>query len=178
MEHLQNSKDWWIEVSQSREKFADWLQKQYHGESTAAGRIRIMAVEAEKDSHRFILEKIATQEEYHAKLVGDLLDKYGVAPKSEEEFGVSRYWDTVKPAQEDFRTKCAIAGHAEAMRLERIRAIVDDPNTPLDVYSVFCIILQDEIWHEQAFKRMAGEEALDKVKPCHNKARELLGLEP
>ena len=178
MEQLQSSEAWWKEVSQSKEKFADWLQKQYHGENTAAQRIRQMAEETEVEAHKFVLEKIALQEEYHAKLVGDLLEKYGVQEKPAEEFGESRYWSTVAPAQEDFLTKCAIAGHAEAMRLERIRVIVTDKNTPLDVYSVFCIILQDELWHEKAFKAMAGEETLAKVKPCHTKARELLGLEP
>lgn len=178
MEQLQSSEAWWNEVSQSKKKFADWLQKQYHGENTAAQRIRHMVEETEVSAHKLVLARIATQEEYHAKLVGDLLEKYGVQEKPAEEFGESRYWSAVAPAQEDFFTKCAIAGHAEAMRLERIRAIVNDQNTPLDVYSVFCIILQDELWHEKAFKAMAGEETLDRVKPCHNKARELLGLEP
>lgn len=176
MEKLQSSVEWWNEVRGSAQKFSDWLQKQYHGESTAAGRIREMASQTKVEAHKFVLEKIAFQEEYHAQLVKDLLDVYGLMPLPVEEFGTSRYWSTVEPVQEDFSTMCAIAGHAEAMRLERIRAIVDDIDTPTDVYAVFCIILQDEVWHEQAFKSMAGEEALAKVKPCHDKARQLLGL--
>lgn len=170
------SKQWWVEVKQDPERFNEWLVKQHRGEVTAAGRIEAFASKYANPQNRRVLELIASQERQHAAWVLDLLVARGITPDLTG--AEAKYWQEVLPEIESFETGAAIGAHAEAMRLERIRVICDDVQAPADVRDTFLRILRDEVFHERAFRKMAGREALSRTAPSHSRGRELLGLEP
>jgi len=170
-----SSQEWWETTKKSQELLHSWLMKQYRGEVTAAERIRSMKLMTEDGVNLQLLDTIAAQEELHARWVKGLLESRGIVPAvigAEE-----RYWKEVLPAAVDFYTACAVAAHAEGMRLERIKVISSDPEAPVDIRRVFADILAQEVFHETAFRNMAGPIAMSKVKPDHERGRELLGLE-
>lgn len=169
------SQQWWAEIKQNPTKFNEWLRKQYHGEVTAASRIRAMADETVNAEAKRTLEVIASQEEQHALWVKELLDNRNIDPGQHD--ATARYWSEVSAAAVSFDDKAAIAALAEGMRLERIRVIVGDESAPPDVRFAFERILHDEEWHERAFTQLAKPETIEKVRPYHTLGREVLGLE-
>ena len=80
------------------------------------------------------------------------------------------------PHIESLETGAAVAAHAERMRLERIRVIAKDNTSPADIRQVFAKILPDEEFHETAFKKMAGQEAMEKTAAAHARGADLIGL--
>jgi len=175
MTENKTSAQWWAEVKADPEKFNHWLQRQHIGETTAADRIVRLGQQFEvsrADQH--ILDTIASQERQHAQWIQELLIERGVDPIIGE--AESRYWAQTLPGIEDFKTGAAVAAHAEAMRLERIEVICNDPDAPEDVRNVFRAILKDERWHERAFSKLAGAEAIAATLGAHEKGLEALGL--
>ena len=166
---------WWESILVNPEQLVTWLQKQYHGEVTAADRIRTFASHYCADERQQkVLGVIASQEEDHASWVASLLTARGIAPltlvKNE------RYWEKTLPGIKDFMSGAAVASHAERMRLERIQVICDHPGTPDDIRAVFLKILPQEQFHERAFGEMAGPLALDAARDKHEEGMEALGL--
>lgn len=179
-EHMPNtvtSKEWWSEVKNDPERFQDWLIKQHRGEVTAASRIeRFAATLAPNDKCRKTLKVIAGQELQHASWVQGLLETRGISPDISH--AEERYWREVLPEGDvTFEEVAAIGAHAEAMRLERIRTIIADDAAPADVRQVFQRIVKDEVFHERAFRKMAGAAAMSKTKASHERGRQVLGLE-
>lgn len=166
---------WWEDVLSNPTLLISWLQKQYHGEVTAADRIRTFADSYCTDPlQQKTLALIASQEELHASWVATLLLLRAVKPtvlKKDE-----RYWDKTLPGIEDFISGAAVASHAERMRLNRIQVICDHPATPEDIRTVFLKILPQEKFHERAFAQMAGSEALEATRGNHEQGLEALGL--
>jgi rubrerythrin len=182
MEALQTqtrtSEQWWADTRQDPELLQEWLQKQYHGEVTAAERIQSFAnALAEPGSHaERLLHIIAGQETDHANWVGDLLVIRGIEPVVLEK--EERYWEETLPKIGDFATGAAVAAHAEHMRLERIRVIADHPDTDTDIRTVFDRILPQEVFHERAFTSLAGDEAMQRTLAAHMSGRQAIGLFP
>ena len=175
MTEFKTSADWWAEVKADPAKFNHWLQRQYTGETTAADRIVRLGEQFEVDERdQKILNTIADQERQHAAWIGGLLDARGVERVIGE--SESRYWAQTLPGITDFQHGAAVAAHAEAMRLERIEVICNDPEAPKDVRDVFKLILKDELWHERAFSKMAGGDAIMATLDAHDKGLEALGL--
>lgn len=180
---MKTSAQWWDEVRQDPDLLNNWLAKQYRGEVTAAARIRKLAdmvsTSWPSDSTYRLLNFIADQEEQHAEWVAGLLLNRGF-DASTIDLGPAedRYWDTVGVnTDHSFEITAAIGAHAEAMRLERIRAIVQHPDTPVDIEGVFLKILKDEVMHESAFRHLAGPEAMDATSYNAEQGRIVLGLE-
>lgn len=179
---MKTSKEWWDEVKQSNEAIIKWLFNQYIGEATAGDRIRKFAAEhATSEKAKNVLNLIASQEDMHASWIAGLLsNRCYFAPDLNDtgltEQAHTRYWKEPLAAIEDFETGCAVGAHAEKMRLERIQAIVDDPTAPEDIWMTFKKILNDELFHERAFRKMASAEALEKTKGAHELGKQLLGL--
>lgn len=174
---MKTSEQWWTDTKADPAKLHDWLIKQHRGEVTAAERILAMLDKFEVNSkHTRTIKEIAKQEEFHAKLVLKLLTDRGIEPSVEG--AEDRYWKEVLPAAIDFETTAAIGAHAERMRLERINAIVADRDAPVDIRVVFAYIQKQEMWHTEAFARMAGSDALRKTIPTQEQGRAVLGLEP
>jgi rubrerythrin len=171
-----SSKEWWKQMKDDQSLFNEWLIKQYRGEITAASRIEQFADKYAPDCVSWVtLGVIAKQERQHAEWVLGLLVSRGIDPSVEN--AEKRYWSVTLPSIVDFETGSAVGAHAEAMRLERIRTIVDDEAAPADVRAVFEKILPDEIFHEKTFRSFAGDEAMTKTLTNHQRGLELLGLE-
>lgn len=172
---MKTSEQWWEEVKADEAKLSDWLIKQYRGEVTAGDRVESFAKKYAPNSHAAsTLFVIAGQERQHADWVLELLNSRGITPDVSN--AEERYWKETLPEVESFETGAAIGAHAEAMRLKRIRAIVADQSAPEDVRQVFEKILKDEIFHEKAFRKLAGKEAMMKTTESHQRGMELLGL--
>lgn len=171
---MKTSLEWWNETKQSEEKLIGWLKKQYTGEVFAAVRVAELTQKAPNKKAAGLLSVIATQESQHANWIKDLLDARGV----EVEVGDpnTRYWKETLPAIEDFITACAVGSHAENMRLERIKVIVDDEKSPKDIRDVFTRILAEESFHARAFTRMTTKEAIEATKDNHLRGLNSLGL--
>lgn len=176
---MRTSVQWWNEVKADPARMEDWLIKQWRGEVTATNRIKRLADQFVADDSREakILNVIADQELTHAGWIGDLLISRGIPIDiTEIDRAESRYWAETLPGIKDFQTGTAVAAHAEGMRLERIRAIVADEESPIDIREVFVKILKDEEWHERAFTELSTEAAMDATKDNHNLGLEALGL--
>ncbi len=175
---LRDSHAWWEAVKQDEAALRRWLQDQYRGEATAAGRIEMLrdAFAGEGTRAHRILGVIAEQERRHAVWVGDLLTARGITPT----LGTKRerYWKETLGAVEDLATGCAVGAHSERMRLQRIEAIAEDPEAPPDVREVFQRILPEERFHARAFAELAGPEALEAMQGAHDLGRRALGLTP
>jgi rubrerythrin len=176
---MRTSAEWWRDVGADPALLMDWLRKQYHGEATAAVRIREFLSrfgnQARAPRWSAVVEEIARQEETHAEWVGELLRARGeepavIAGKTE------RYWDATLPGIASWESGCAAAAHAEAMRLERIRVIVADPQAPADIRDVFSRILPQEEFHERAFRAFSSDAALTAALEGHAAGAEALGL--
>lgn len=174
---MRTSKEWWESVKKDPDKFLEWLKNQYHGEVTAAERIRSLILVYEADPKwKETVEEIARQEEQHAVWVGDLLKTRGVDPQVLDK--TERYWDKTIKQITDWDTGCAVAAHAEKMRLERIEAICNDPESPEDVREVFAKILVQEQFHEKAFRAFTTDEAMERTLQGHLGGLNELGLHP
>lgn len=176
---MKTPQEWWAEVKANPELLMDWLRKQYHGERTAAVRIRDFLVRfaTDKTPVRWVsvVRTIARQEEDHAAWVGELLRSRGEEPaviEGKEE----RYWEATLPGIDSWASGCAVAAEAEKMRLERIKVIVDDETAPWDIREVFLKILPQEEFHERAFREYTTPEALEAHKDNHEAGLAALGL--
>ena len=177
---MKTSQEWYDGIKNDKEKLDSWLKNQYHGEVTAAERIRelILCYTPEQNANNWksVVEQIAAEEEVHAEWVGDLLRARGIEPtklvKSE------RYWDNTVKQITDWETGCAVAAHAEKMRLDRIEVICADPDTDDDIREVFAKILPQEQFHESAFRQFSSDEAMAKTLEGHLAGLNELGLKP
>lgn len=173
---MHTSKEWWNSVKNDPEKLIDWLRDQYRGEMTAASLIQNFCEEYAKPGSRQerILMTIGAQESTHALLVEGLLVARGVDPElSDVE---SRYWRETLPSITSLESGAAIGAHVEAMSLERIHIIIEDPETPEDIRAVFTRILPQEEFHERAFREMAGPLAMADTQASHEAGMNALGL--
>lgn len=176
------SAEWWASIKKSPSAFKDWLMKQLAGEKAAAVRIQELSDRfcRPESGAKEILAKIIKDEKKHAlwieKIVRTYYEEVEVVPETH------RYWDEVEPDIETFSSlqyACAVAAHAETMRLERIKAIASDDEfgaaNPL-IQSTFQAILQDEQFHAESFAMLAGEYCMQKAKDNHLSGMKALGL--
>ena len=172
------SEEWWANVREDEGQLNRWLEKQYHGEVTAAERILDFArTYTEPDTRAArLLNIIAGQETDHAKWVGDLLVARGIEPVVLEK--PERYWEQTLPKIGSFASGAAVAAHAEHMRLERIGVIAHDLSAPQDIRTVFDRILPQEVFHERAFRSLAGPDAMEATIEAHQQGRQEIGLFP
>ncbi len=171
--------EWWDYTKQTPERVDAWLKNQYHGEATAATRIReLIASQLVKDSTPYNLAmRIANDEDKHAEWIGSILQTRGITPEILEKD--SRYWDAVlddEKVEGNGEYAAAIAAHAEEMRLERIKIIMADEDVDLLIKDTFAAIYKDEVFHAKAFKEISGEAYYNSTSENHAKGLEALGL--
>lgn len=173
---LRTSLEWWTETKADEGKMINWLKNQYHGEAIASSRIKEFILPHMEGKYQFLVERIASDEERHAEWIGLLLSARGIVPTilQKEE----RYWKTVMT--DDFKDNgnyaAAVAAHAEEMRLERIKVIMDDDQAPTDIQATFKNIYKDELFHAKGFKLIAGDDYYNQASENHAKGLEALGL--
>jgi len=170
-----DSKEWWKKTKASPAELIRWLKAQYHGEVTAAKRIReLILIYPSNPKWKDTVELIAQQEEKHAEWVGGLLESRGYDPKILDK--KERYWEKTVKQIVDWDTGCAVAAHAEKMRLERIEAICADEDVESDIKEVFGKILVEERFHEHAFRSFTTDEAMQRTLDGHLAGLNELGL--
>ena len=176
---MRTTQEWWNQVKNSPEKLTDWLRDQFHGEMTAAPKIRELASKFAKNNSEAtrIFNIIADQEELHASWIANLCISRGITPELLNKR--ERYWDETLPEIESLGTleyASGVAAHAEQMRLERIKTIAADPTAPKDIQETFARILPQEEFHAASFERFATEVGMQQSEANHRKGLNALGL--
>lgn len=173
---MKTTEQWWNEVSNDPAKMIEWLKDQYHGEVTAAGRIRKLLHDYPDitKTETQLVEMIADDEAKHAEWVKQLLEARGIEAKVLEK--EERYWAKTLPTESvSFQRMCAIGHHAEVMRLDRIRLLAEDERFN-DIAEVFTKILSDEVFHAKAFGVMSTPEDIAATAQNHAEGKNALGL--
>ena len=171
---MKTTEEWWQEVSTNPSKMTDWLYDQYRGEVTAAENIKGLIDKYNlKGANRMVIGKIAEQEAQHAEWIGDLLMKQGMNPEVKDV--ESRYWKETILDDMTFSYVCAVAHHAETMRLERIELLAQDEKF-LDIAETFRRIRKDELFHAKAFAALSTDEDIEKARHNHEKGMGAIGL--
>ena len=176
---MNTSLEWWSKIKNDNVLLIDWLKNQYHGERTAALKIKSLFFTDNivlNDAEKKAINQIAKEEDIHADWIESLLVSRGITAEILDK--ESRYWDQVL-LDENTKSKedlSAIAHLAENMRLERIKVIAEDLEAPEDIRNVFKKILPMELKHESIFASMTNKESLSKVTINHNKGLNELGL--
>lgn len=174
----QTSAQWWNKTKSDPIKLIDWLKDQYHGEMTAAKRIKELFFTAGNlltNKEASLLERIIKEEERHAYWVKTLLISRGIKPEIliKEE----RYWNKVLPKTEASKEELAAIAHlAETMRLERIGVIAADTQCPKDIRNVFKRILPMELNHAKWFAELTTNEHIKAALSNHHEGMNALGL--
>lgn len=176
---MKTSMQWWNETKGDPEKLIHWLKQQYHGEVTAAKRIKELFLAPGNtltNKQASIILRICKEEEIHAKWIKEILSHYGVTAEvlQKEE----RYWNAVltEEAKQSTESLAAVAHLAEAMRLERISVIASDAYSPKIIRNVFKRILPMELKHTEWFKSLTTTEHIHKALPNHYDGKNALGL--
>lgn len=170
--------EWWNNVKTDPEKIINWLKNQFHGEYTAAERIKELVIDNLEpgSKHLDLATRIMSDEIKHAGWVGVLLENRNVKPEVLDK--QERYWPTALEDAPEGNAEYAagIAAHAEEMRLERIKIIMADEEADEDIRDTFGKIYKDEVFHAKAFKEIAGDNYYDATSEKHAKGLEALGL--
>lgn len=171
---MKTSLQWWETTLLNPETIVKWLLQQYQGEANASDRIQNFIFDKAPNNKQVTLLLISTQETRHSTWIRELLlsrdiDLSNLPPVT------NRYWSAFS-LPENYQQACAIASHAEGMRLERIKVIVNHPETPEDIRAVFKLILPEEEFHYSFFTHEAGECCLAQTALEHAKGLEALGL--
>lgn len=175
---MKTSAQWWNQVKSDPIKLIDWLKDQYHGEKTAAKRIKdlfFIAGNTLTNKETSLLKRIIKEEEIHANWVKKLLITRGITPELliKEE----RYWNKVLPkTQSNKEELAAIAYLAERMRLERIGVIAADTQCPKDIRNVFKRILPMELNHTKWFAELSTNDHIKNALANHHDGMNELGL--
>ena len=137
----QMTDEWWSKCLLDKEKLEHWLVRLYNNEKDAEERFISFANEYCKDdkSTYEIFIKIAEQERNHAILVEKVLKErnitlYEISSKN------GRYFRNTIPCIHCVKTAAAIGAFAEGLSLMRMRCIINDPNTPIDLVELFKVI--------------------------------------
>lgn len=173
---MRTSKQWWDSIKNDPEKVKNWLIRQYIGEVTAVGRIQTLILDKLGEGLvKEVIKAIIRQENNHAEWILGLLKARGI-DSVEIENPESRYWSKTLPKAVDLTHTMGIAAHAENMRLERIKVIAEDPDSPLDVRDVFARILPDENFHAKIFRHLTPDNVFDSLKDAQKEGEKVLGL--
>lgn len=168
---------WWDKCLSDKEKLEHWLVSLYNNEKDAEERFIHFANTYclnEKDAYDTFMN-IASQERNHAVLVEKILKnrKISLYEKSSKD---GRYWRNTLPCICDVKTAAAIGAFAESLSLNRMRVIINDPNTPEDLRELFKVIEPEESYHAKSLEKIATSFGMKSVKDCHDKGLEELGL--
>lgn len=171
------TEEWWTKCLNDKEKLEHWLVGLYNNEKDAEERFLSFANTFCKNDRQAydIFESIALQERNHALLVENILknrniELYYISTKN------GRYWRNTLPCIYNMKTAAAIGAYAEGLSLKRMRAIINDKNTPQDLIDLFKIIEPEEAYHAKMLQKIATKYGMKAVKDCHDKGLEELGL--
>lgn len=168
-DEIEFTKAWWERTVNDPAKLTKWLQKLQRTElSGYHDHVVFMAQNEVSDRERLILTNIANDEFKHSDLLIELFEsrKIPVNPESDP----STYWDDVLSNVSSTAEYCAANYFGEALASYRFEIILGMPQTPSDIREVIGKVLPDEIFHRETLMRLAGEEAIEKIKVFHENA--------
>lgn len=166
---IEFTKAWWLRTVNDNERLIPWLQKLQRTElSGYQDHIDYMAAHEVTERERLILTNIAGDELIHSQLLIGLFADRGIPVVPE---GVqSSYWDDVLANIDTTAEYCAANYFGEALASYRFEIILSMEETPSDIRYVIGRALPDEIFHRETLQRLAGEEAIAKIKAVHDEA--------
>jgi len=170
-EQVQFTTEWWTKLCKDDEKMVKWLQKLYHTELDGFvdwGGLEDAFSYQITDRTRAILTNIANDELKHSGIIKELLYDRGYS--TIDNVPKSQYWDQMNTNIVDLNTACAVNYYGEALAAFRFEVLVEHPDTPRDIKNALEIILPDEQFHRETLKRLAGNEALAKLREKHDQA--------
>jgi rubrerythrin len=166
---IEFTKEWWKRTVSDSDKLTKWLQKLQRTElSGFQDHMDYMAAHQMTLRERKILTNIAEDELVHSKLLVAMFTERGieVVPEGEQ----STYWEDVLGGINNTAEYCAANYFGEALAAYRFEIILTHPDTPEDIRYLIKTVLPDEVFHRETLQRMAGEEALAKIKVIHDEA--------
>ena len=153
----------WLSQSNAPSRLTEWLHLQYVGELDAVASMERLLQSfcelSDKIKETQLVERVISDERRHVSMIERLLRKRGVVP-------VPPTNSKPLPGMESHDGGSAIASRAEAVRAGHIRIVLGDPEIPDDVKDAFTTILQEEAFHERAFRALAGEEKMLQHRGC------------
>ena len=188
---VNKTKEWWKLTLSDTEKLNRWLVRLYNNEKDAYDRfIEFSNQYCQPNTESwYLFHFIAEQERRHAQTVLEVLEarkiiERGNPETSERYWGKvlpypetsERYWGKVLPCVVDMETAAGVGALAEQLSLERMRVIMSDPETPLDIKTMFEQIEPDESVHARSLHVLAGRYGIKEVIDCHTAGLEALGL--
>lgn len=123
---------------------------------------KYLAVIADERRHQLLVEMV----------LADRAIPFTAAPSDDPE----RYWDRVWKGVSSFETACAAGAFGEMLALNRFRVIHSHELTPPDVRLLVGLILPDEKRHARQLHELAGDAAMNAVRPFHQAGKAALGL--
>ena len=168
---IEFTKAWWLRTIHDPVKLSAWLQKLQRTELAGyVDHIEYMRGKTLPNRTAKILTNIAMDELTHSNMIIDLMGERNIPVDPD---GVhSTYWDTVLASVSNIDEYCAANYYGEALASYRFEIILDMKETPSDIAEVISKALPDEIFHRQTLYKLAGDEALLKVRAYHNAALE------
>lgn len=180
-EQIQFTTDWWTRTVKDDQKLLLWLTKL---ESTEFGGFL--------DYEHFIYDRFYNQlspkelktyfnigqdELKHSGILLELIENFWACTVTVSKMSQpkpSKYWEYMNRQITDVKTCSAVNYYGEALAAARFEIIMDHIDTPSDIKEALSIILPDEQFHREALFRLAGDEALGKIKVHHDLASEAL----
>lgn len=168
------TREWWKRVCADPDKMRAWLVKLQQTEIDGFYDWKYyqtqFAAEMSKTPNAFaITTNIGADEYKHSEILTKLMGERNIAVV--KGYGnQSSYWNEVNAHITELADCCAVNYYGEALAAFRFEIIADMPETPSDLKEALRIILPDEQFHRETLKRLAGEEALAKIKPVHEAA--------
>lgn len=170
---VQETQTWWKETIKDKNRLIKFLQKLYRTElSGYTDHLRFMANHGIVDGKTAtILSNIALDELKHAHLIKQLLeDRHAFKPSG----APSLYWLEVNRHVKTLEDYCAVNHFGEGLAAFRFKIIRDMAETPNDIKAAIEIILPDEQFHEVTLKKLAGDQALERMRHAHEQALEAI----
>ncbi len=166
---IEFTKAWWVRVVSDNDRLVPWLQKLQRTELGGyTDHVDWMAKNAVTERERLILTNIAQDELKHSELLIDMFNDRGIEVVTDGP--QSTYWSEVLATVQDTSDYCAANYFGEALASYRFEIILSMDETPADIRYVIGRALPDEIFHRETLQRLAGEEALERMKVVHDAA--------
>ncbi|WKZ28635.1 MAG: ferritin-like domain-containing protein [Patescibacteria group bacterium] len=171
----QRTSQWFETLVRTDSLYTGWLPSLYWAERGGALRFGEIVGRFQPRGYAFnSYAGIIADEFRHAGLVEHLLVEKGIpvpsAPKPE------RYWGQIWPWIKSFEDACAAGAFGEMLARNRFRVIARHPLLPADFRPIVEQILPDEERHAELLGKLAGTDAMHRMRPHHMHGMAALGL--
>lgn len=164
------TRKWWTELLADEARMIAWLQKLQVTEIDGyAGNFETNArwnTTGNRNVEVFLIQT-ARDELRHSELLTELLADRGVEPLADQS-PTSLYWDRMEAKVTCLEDMLAVFHLGERLASKRFEVIGSNPATPNDVLQFIWSALPDETMHAHGYARLAGEEAIARMRIVHD----------